>query len=68
MNNKPSQTFYNDHFLLIDFRLQNWSLSYEGRVEIFQGHETNGSWYPVCADDLGEDEADKICMRLGFRY
>ena len=57
------------------FRLRNESDAYssiirdfKGRVDMYRGNQTNGSWYHVCADGLGQAEADMICRQHRHRY
>ena len=34
----------------------------EGRIEYCY----NGTWYSVCADNWGDDEAEVVCLNMGY--
>ena len=44
-------------------RLQNGSYSSEGIVEVF----CNGVWGTVCGNSISTNDANSICLQLGYK-
>ena len=52
-----------------------WSNPYDGMVRLVRGRYSseglvevycNGRWGTVCDDDVDDDEADTVCVQLGY--